>query len=102
MKPANTLKIRSLGKDWCDKDEVLLHASFQLLVDCVEKENLFGMWNVRGQPEAAAAKRELRALYRWWLKRREKGGWVAPTDRRYQRDTSQLLRLVGLRHCLWT
>ncbi|MBF0548584.1 MAG: hypothetical protein HQM08_29405 [Candidatus Riflebacteria bacterium] len=32
------LKIYSLEKGWCDKDEVLLHAAFQLLADFMEKE----------------------------------------------------------------
>jgi len=33
------LKIQTLEKGWCDKDEVLLHAAFQLLVDFVEQEH---------------------------------------------------------------
>ena len=32
------LKITTLDKGWHDKDEVLLHAAFQLLADFVEKE----------------------------------------------------------------
>ena len=33
-----TLKIKSLGSEYIDKDEVMLHACFQLLVDYVTKE----------------------------------------------------------------
>ena len=40
MEPSNILKIDSLDENWRDKDSVMLHASFQLLKDCVEKENL--------------------------------------------------------------
>ena len=38
MEPANILKIESLPDGWRDKDEIILHASFQLLKDFVEKE----------------------------------------------------------------
>lgn len=32
------LKITTLGKGWYDKDEILLHAAFQLLTDFIEQE----------------------------------------------------------------
>ena len=32
------LKINTLNKCWCDRDDLLLHAAFQILVDFVEKE----------------------------------------------------------------
>ena len=32
------LRIQTLEKGWCDKDRVMLHAAFQLLVDFLEKE----------------------------------------------------------------
>lgn len=32
------LKIHTLDKGWCDKDYIMLHAAFQILVDFVEKE----------------------------------------------------------------
>ncbi len=34
--PMKRLKITTLDKGWHDKDEVLLHAAFQLLADFVE------------------------------------------------------------------
>lgn len=36
MEPANVLKIESLPASWRDKDDVILHACFQLLKDFVE------------------------------------------------------------------
>jgi len=33
------LKIETLDKGWCDRDQVLLHAAFQILVDFIEKED---------------------------------------------------------------
>jgi hypothetical protein len=32
------LKIKSLEKGWCDRDDLILHAAFQRLADFVEKE----------------------------------------------------------------
>ena len=40
MKPGNILKIDTLNGGWRDKDSVMLHACFQLLSDCIEKEGL--------------------------------------------------------------
>lgn len=105
MKPANALKITSLEKGWCDKDFVMLHACFQLLKDCVEKEDLFGRWDTKGNLLAASQKRELRKLYRWWLKRHRKeiGVSYSPAGLRgYEHDTAKLLQLIQLRHQLWT
>lgn len=105
MKPANILKITSLDKDWHDKDTVLLHAAFQLLQDCVEQEDLLHMWGTKGDPKSAQAKRELRQLYRWWLKRRnrkDRDYLSSAGVRRYHRDTAKLARLVALRGYLWT
>ena len=38
MKPANLLKIDTLGEGWPGKDNVMLHACFQLLTDFLEQE----------------------------------------------------------------
>lgn len=34
----NVVRVRSLPPTWCDRDRLLLHAAFQVLVDFVEKE----------------------------------------------------------------
>lgn len=36
--PYNVVKIRTLRRTWCDRDQVMFHAPFQILVDFVEKE----------------------------------------------------------------
>lgn len=36
--PYNVVKIRSLRRTWVDRDQVMFHAPFQILVDFVEKE----------------------------------------------------------------
>jgi hypothetical protein len=38
MEPANILKIESLSNNWRDKDDIILHACFQILKNFVEQE----------------------------------------------------------------
>ena len=62
-----TLKIKSLENRYVDRDEILLHAAFQVLQDFMEKEkpNIVD-WN--RNKELASAWREIKSLYRWWTK----------------------------------
>ena len=64
------LKIHTLNKGWCDKDEVLLHAAFQILVDFVEQEKPGKVIDWNSDKEHKKAWREVRALYKWWTKKR--------------------------------
>jgi len=64
------LRIQTLEKGWCDKDHVMLHAAFQLLVDFVEKERPGETVDWNSCPEHKHAWKEIRALYRWWTKTR--------------------------------
>jgi len=61
------LKIHSLKRGWCDKDELLLHAAFQILVDFVEQEKP-NKWGI--QKDHQKTWREICALYKWWKKER--------------------------------
>ncbi|OGQ68637.1 MAG: hypothetical protein A2W73_09440 [Deltaproteobacteria bacterium RIFCSPLOWO2_12_55_13] len=66
---AITLKIHTLKKGWHDKDEILLHAAFQLLVDFIEKEHPERIgWNANKIHRDAW--REIKSLYKWWKKTR--------------------------------
>ena len=64
------LKITTLDKGWHDKDEVLLHAAFQLLTDFVEGERPEKIvdWDFDEQHKVAWA--EINSLYKWWTKTR--------------------------------
>ncbi|HKZ86717.1 MAG TPA: hypothetical protein VJ793_24060 [Anaerolineae bacterium] len=63
------LKIHTLDKGWHDKDEILLHAAFQLLVDFVENEHLEWFdWDA-GESHRRAWE-EIKSLYKWWKKTR--------------------------------
>jgi hypothetical protein len=68
----NRLKITTLDRGWHDKDEVLLHAAFQLLADFVEKERPEKIvdWDFDDQHKVAWA--EITGLYKWWKKTRPK------------------------------
>lgn len=65
------LKIATLRKGlWYDKDTILLHATFQLLVDYVEQEKpakrIDWNWDTRHR----RAWKEIMSLYCWWKKER--------------------------------
>jgi hypothetical protein len=75
----NRVHIKTLNEQWHDRDEVLLHAMFQILVDFVEGEEPRVLvddphWydHATCPEEIVALKRqedsnkEIRALYKWW------------------------------------
>jgi hypothetical protein len=64
------LKIHSLEKGWCDKDYVMLHAVFQLLVDFVEQEKPDQIVDWNSDAVHKEAWKEIRSLYRWWTQTR--------------------------------
>ncbi|UDL05109.1 hypothetical protein [Marinobacter sp. CA1] len=100
MDPANLLKIDSLDNEWRDKDTVMLHACFQLLKDCVEKERLLdGNTDWQADERQRETYRELKALYDWWC------GYADnrfPDDADYALETQMLERLVRIRWAMWT
>jgi hypothetical protein len=107
MKPGNILKIPGLHKDWSDKDKVILHACFQLLADCVENENLLSakMFDWKHSKTVIKEKAELQFLYNWWKRRLKKEGKhmsMAEEDKQYKEDNAMLIRLIKIRHRLWT
>ncbi|MEA1877838.1 MAG: hypothetical protein U9N86_13355 [Bacteroidota bacterium] len=65
------LKIHSLEKGWHDKDEILMHASFQLLVDFVEQEKPDKIIDWQADELHSKAWKEIQLLYKWWKKERK-------------------------------
>lgn len=59
------LKIQTLDKGWHDKDEVLLHAAFQLFVDFVEKERPDKIVDWNANDLHRHARKEIKSLYKW-------------------------------------
>ncbi len=104
MEPSNILNIDSLDSSWCDKDHVILHAYFQLLKDCIEKENLINGHIDWGQDEKCInAKAELSQLCSWWQRRVTTEEMITFSGiNQYEEDTAMLIRLVNIRWTLWT
>ena len=106
MEPSNILKIESLDEGWSDKDNVMLHACFQLLTDCIEKEQLHQLTDWNQNSEFHTAKKEIDALYTWWKNRieLEDDDELDPiwTENQHEIDTEMLIRLVKIRKYLWT
>lgn len=62
----NKVEIRSLKPGYYDVDHRILHASFQLLKDFVEKEKPFDCIDWDHDEKHRFAAGEIKALYHWW------------------------------------
>lgn len=116
FKSYNRISIPTIERSWCDRDEVILHVVFSVLVEFVEKE-----W--KGKPEQYSRsdfrlackaekeillkqnkeKRELYKLYLWWKndfpKLRDDPNWHV---KGYDFETKKAMRVLALRGYLWT
>lgn len=85
------LEIHTLDKGYCDRDYILLHACFQILVDYVEKEKEVFSWLTDKDLDGCSCKEEREAierqmsdedetryLYKWW--KVERFGRIDPLD----------------------
>ncbi len=106
------LVIDSLKAGQADRDDVLLHAAFQVLKDWIEREKGIE-WFCKGihpQDLPEGPHRELYALYLWWTVDRPMRKDMQPPDQDTvaweskcdEEDQTKLLALVGLRGYLWT
>ncbi|MFY8188903.1 MAG: hypothetical protein ACOVLC_13230 [Flavobacterium sp.] len=100
------LVIKSLHDGWHDKDIVMLHACFQLFINCIEEENLLsGHINWLHDEEHINAKQEIEALYKWWKFRKELDANEkinGLNENQYLIDNEMLIRLISIRKYLWT
>jgi hypothetical protein len=64
------LKIHTLEKGWHDRDEIMLHAVFQILVDFVELEKPGEIVDWNADDTHKRAWREICELYKWWKTKR--------------------------------
>ena len=90
------LKIDSLSnaKQWVDRDTIMLHACFQILQDCVEKEKVDAHCNYEAHKDFVD---EVRLLYKWWLNRKNDNKFDNDDE-----DNEMLNRLMKIRLALWT
>lgn len=106
------LVIHSLKPRSVDRDELLLHAAFQVLKDWFEKEKGLDWWckGVHPADLEEGPHKELYRLYLWWTVERPMREEMQPPDvdtvtwesKCDEEDQSKLLALVGLRGYLWT
>lgn len=66
--PNNVIKLRELPRSWTDRDTLLFHAAFQVLVDFVEQERPFADRDSRGVPSVVQM--------RGWLERNYNSRWA--------------------------
>lgn len=121
FKRFDRIYIKSLSPGYHDKDDMMLHGCFQLLVDWVEREKGIEWWDPDGldQKDAVA---QLKRLYEWWKTLRPQRYIEPPTSALLtsdgtasevdntvyienvweKEDQEQLERLVRLRTHLWT
>lgn len=59
--------IKTLSPDYHDKDDIYLHACFQILVDFIEREKGPEWWGPSDGPQNT-----LKELYLWWTSERPK------------------------------
>jgi hypothetical protein len=103
MECANVLKIESLPDGWRDKDDVILHACFQLLKDFVEQENeMIKIIDWNHDEKAAKAKSEIDFLYDWGINRFHEEEDFEKIKDQYDEDNQMLKRLIDVRKHLWT
>ncbi|MFH1288964.1 MAG: hypothetical protein ABII25_09775 [bacterium] len=60
------IKIKTLEKGWHDKDEVFLHAAFQILTDFIEQEKPVTIVDWNADELHKRAWKEIKSLYKWW------------------------------------
>jgi len=122
MKNPHTLKLKTIPQrsKWRENDNVILHACFAMLVDCIEKQHIFDRhidWSANAQSRKAKA--EMETLYHWWkeyYKDEERFGMQcasikkAPAskfsryvdvDKDYKEEDKMLHRLIKIRRFLY-
>lgn len=115
----NVVYVKTLPPTWVDRDELLLHAAFQILDDFVKKERPFE-WFDTEDSQHAKEWIELDKLHVWWTSVRPNRpdstahiGNRKGTDEEYKlawkiedecetEDQENLHRLVNIRKMMWT
>jgi len=100
------LNITTLDGKWSDKDNVMLHACFQLLTDFVEQEIANDIADWQHDDAHSNARKEIDELYAWWKQRiiKDNAGEIDSIwgEGQYETDNAMLIRLINIRKYLWT
>lgn len=87
---------------WCDRDMLVLYASFNLLKDFIELERPYD-WFETKESAHKESWLELKALYDWWsVTRPERNPDGDPLGEYYLEDTEKLIQLMKIRYLMWT
>lgn len=100
----NRLILKDLPVTWTDRDTRLLHANFQILKEFIELERPYEHFNTVDSPRQEEWN-ELRLLYDWWETRRRQDSNLDDqndVENQYEVDNKMLVRLIAVRHLLWT
>jgi hypothetical protein len=68
--PYNVIKIKYLPRSWCDRDQIMFHGIFQVLVDFVETEQPFCAWDKKWKgkhKERHTDRKEMREYIERWF-----------------------------------
>lgn len=100
----HTVKIPTLKPGWYDTDTRLLHASFALLENYVEREKPFNFIEWNDSDDSREMANEIHRLYYWWQRRKREDDLnsIEEEDLRYREETDNLVKLVQMRRGLWT
>ena len=77
---------------WHDKDYILLHSSFQILVDFMEKEKPGETIDWSSEANHKQAWKEMNRMYRWW--KWERNTRVGPWEVLYEQNKWPLWRKI--------
>lgn len=123
--PYNRVTAKDIPPTWIDRDQLMLHVNFQILVDYVEKEEALKVIDWDWCEDKKLIKNEIESLYKWWKVDRQakiddirkrydveyiKSGFSDKSynilkeedEIYYVDDTEHLIRLMKIRNQLWT
>lgn len=100
----HVIKLNTLHPGWWDTDSRLLHASFALLENYIERERPFHIIDWDTGDENCDNANTIHELYLWWkrYKTLDDASTIEEENERYQVETDNLVRLMKLRMLLWT
>lgn len=112
----NTVVCKEIPPTWCDRDFLLLHSCFQILVDFIEKEEPevltrsaretyyhYKKMGIERAVQEVRDKAKMRELYKWYKSSMAKDSEDDSISLdSYEDDTEKLVELVKLRVNFWT
>lgn len=113
FRPYTTIKPRYLPHTWVDKDNILVHAIFEILSLYLEKEKPDEVVDWEWDPEYSQAWKDINELYHWWHETYvpwTKSNRDHQTNEEYNREDERMRlevnekckKVIELKDYLWT